>query len=156
MIEATEVRKPGRPPKQESGVKKGRPSWKPASITDVTDKEDGYRYRWSNKSPDNLTKKAQEGWETVSGLSGDKASHDSDRIQDGKQMLSTYEKHDCILQRLPEDVAKERDAYINNESSRRVSGLTAHFKKDMAKDGGNAPVHGDITISSRKGTQVID
>ena len=159
MNEATEVRKPGRPPKQESsiGMKKGKASWKPASITEVSDKDPGYRYRWVNKNPDNLAKKEQEGWEPVSKLSSDKASYvDPDRIQDGKQLTSTYEKHDCILQRLPEDIAKERDAYMNRESARRVGGLTAHLKKDMAKDGVNAPIHGDITISSRKGTQVID
>lgn len=146
--------KPGRP-KQE--VKKGRSSWAPASVTDVTDKEEGFRYRWSRKDPENIAKKEREGWETVSGLSSDSVkAADDGRVQTGKKLTSTYEKHDVILQRIPEETALERDAYYNRESQRRVEGLTAHVKKEMQDKGGNAPVHGDITISSRKGTQVIE
>lgn len=144
-------KKLGRPP-----MKKGIPSWKPASVTDVANKEEGYRYRWSNKNPDNLAKKAIEGWETVSGLTGDKSKPSEERIQDGKNLASTYEKHDVILQRMPEELALGRDEYFNNETLRRTAGLTAHLKKEMKDKGGNAPVHGDITISSRQGTQVIE
>lgn len=147
-----EVRKPGRPP----AVKKGKTSWKPASVTDVVDKEDGYRYRWSNKDADNLHRKQAEGWETVSPLSSDKASPAEERFQDGKKLTSINEKHDCVLQRIPEELAQERDAYFNEQSARRTAGLTSHLKKEMKDKGGNAPVHGDITISSRLGTQVID
>lgn len=141
----------GRPP-----LKKGNTSWKPASVTDVTNKEDGYRYRWSNKNPDNLAKKEAEGWETVSKLTSDKATPSNDRIQDGKNLSSAYEKHDVILQRIPEELAQGRDEYFQNETQRRTAGLTAHLKKEIKDKGGNAPVHGDITISSRQGTQVIE
>lgn len=137
-----------------SKVKKGNSSWKPASVLDVTDKEEGYRYRWSSKTPDNLAKKSAEGWETVSKLQSSPAGHDSLRIQDGKQMTTTLEKHDCILQRIPEEIALERDAYHKDRNDKQVSGLTSHIKKDLAKDGAEA--HGDITISSRMGEQVIE
>lgn len=142
-------RGPGRP-KQES-FKKGNSSWKPASVTDVANKEDGYRYRWSGKTPDNLAKKQAEGWESVSSLGGAVASQG--RIDDGKPLSTVYEKHDLVLQRIPEEVALERDAYYNGETERRTAGLTAHIKKEIGKEG--AETHGDITISSRKGTQVI-
>lgn len=150
----TEVKRgPGRP-KLET-LKKGRSSWQPASVTDVTGKEDGYRYRWSNRAKDNLSKKEAEGWETVSGLMGDNVvATDTHRIDDGKKLTSIYEKHDVILQRIPEELAQERDAYYNNESSRRTAGLTSHIKKEIGKEGAEA--HGEITISTRKGTQVID
>lgn len=151
-------RGPGRPSAikaSEAPLKKGRSSWKPASVLDVEGKEDGYRYRWVNKNPENLHKKELEGWETVSGLQSDSAKHvGSGRINDGEQLTSTNEKHDCILQRIPEDIAIERDAYFNGKSAAQVSGLTAHIKKDLAKEGAGS--HGDITISSRKGTQIID
>lgn len=146
-----EPKRIGRPP-----LKKGKSSWKPASVTDVVDKEPGYRYRWCNKDGDNLSKKAIEGWETVSGLTSDKTKLSEERFQDGKNLTSIYEKHDVILQRIPEELAQERDAYFNNQTSRRTAGLTAHLKKEIKEKGGNAQVHGDITISSRQGTQVIE
>lgn len=146
-------RGPGRP-KQEDSFKKGNSSWKPASLNEFTNKEDGYRYRMSSKDPKNLSKKAAEGWETVSGIEGSETKHvDPNRIQHGKPLTSVNEGHDWILQRIPEEVAQGRDAYYNAETERRTAGLTAHVKKEMAKDG--AGMHGDITISSRKGTQTI-
>lgn len=147
-------RGPGRPKVE---AKKGRSSWKPASVTDVTDKEPGYRYRWANKTPDNLAKKEAEGWETVSkGTSADDAfAVDDGNVHTGKKLTSIYEKRDVILQRIPEDIALERDAYMNEKTKKRTIGLTAHFKKE-AREAGGAPVHGDITISSLREQQKID
>lgn len=144
-----EIKKAGRPP-----LKKGKPAWRPASVTNVVDKEPGYRYRWCNKDIDNLSKKELEGWETVSKLSSDKTRPSEERFQDGKNLTSTYEKHDLILQRIPEDIAQERDAYFQNENVRRTAGLTAHLKKEIKPTG--ASLHGEITISSRTGTQIIE
>jgi len=145
-------RGPGRP-KQET-LKKGYSSWKPASLNTFSDKEPGYRYRMSRKDQDNLAKKEQEGWETVSGIhSSDTAHQDPNRIEHGKSLTSVTEGRDWILQRIPEELAQKRDEYMNNKTSRRTEGLTAHIKKDLAKQG--AGMHGEITISSRKGTQTI-
>jgi len=141
-------RGPGRP-KQDT-LKKGNSSWKPASLNDFVDKEDGFRYRMSRKDPNNLAKKEQEGWVNVSAVQGSQTKHiEAGRIDDGKALTSVQEGHDWILQRIPENVAAERDAYYNNESERRVAGLTAHIKKELGNEG--AETHGDITISSRKG-----
>lgn len=143
-------RGPGRP-KQESSFKKGNSSWKPASLNEFYNKEDGYRYRMSRKDPNNLAKKAQEGWENVSGIHGSETKHqDTGRIDHGTALTSVQEGPDWILQRIPEELAQGRDDYYNNESQRRIAGLTAHIKKELGKDGAEA--HGDITISSRKGT----
>lgn len=155
-IEPTEKRGPGRPPLTQT-VKKGRAAWKPASLNEFFDKEAGYRYRMSRKEPGNLAKKAAEGWETVSGVQNSDVKHDEPgRIQDGAKLTSVQEGHDWVLQRIPEELAAERDAYFNNESERRVAGLTAHLRKGMADKGGNASIHGEITIGSRRGTQVIE
>lgn len=146
-------RGPGRP-KQEDSLKKGKSSWKPASLNDFNNKEEGYRYRMSRKDPVNLQKKADEGWETVSAIQSSETSHNSpDKIEQGKPLTSVREGHDWILQRIPEELAQGRDDYYNAETERRTAGLTAHIKKEMAKEG--AGMHGDITISSRKGTQTI-
>jgi len=143
-------RGPGRPKSTETALKKGTPSWKPASVTEVTNKEDGYRYRWSNKLPDNLAKKAAEGWENVS------AKVSENRIEHGQPLTSITEKHDVILQRIPEELAGGRDAYHDEKNKRRMAGLTSHLKKEMREKGGNAAVHGDITISSRRGTETFE
>lgn len=155
-------RGPGRPasnpqentPKQ-GALKKGRPSWTPASLNEFTGKEDGYRYRMSRKEANNLAKKAAEGWENVSSVQGANTKHvDTGRMDDGVNLTSVQEGHDWVLQRIPEDLAQGRDEYYNGESQRRVQGLTAHVKKEIGREG--AATHGDITISSRMGTQVID
>lgn len=149
-----EVRKPGRPKSQSENppLKKGKSSWKPASVTDVTNKEPGFRYRWINKLPDNLAKKAAEGWETVSGVTSDKAKASPE--DSGKNPTSVFEKRDLILARIPEEVALERDAYMSEKTQKRTLGLTAHLKKEAGES--KARLHGSITISSRQGEQVID
>jgi len=153
------VGRPGRPPKKisdmDTGLKKGRSSWKPASLNEFMNKEEGYRYRMVRKDAENLAKKKAEGWETVSGLdSSNTAQIDPGRIEHGKSLTSTQEGKDWILQRIPEEMALERDEYFNKENQRRVGGLTAHVKKEINKEG--AAAHGEITISSRRGTQVIE
>lgn len=154
-----EARGPGRPPKQNqsigASIKKGKPTWKPASAMEVLNKEPGYRYRWSNKLPDNLAKKDLEGWETISGLQGDRSKHvDADRIQDGKPMTSIRERHDCVLQRIPEELAEARDEYMNNRTELRTQALTAHVKDAAGKLG--VTKHGKITISSLQEEQFIE
>ena len=150
------ARRPGRPKSQSETppVKKGRQSWKPASVTDVVDKEPGYRYRWANKMPDNLAKKHAEGWETVSGVTSDQASAVSDNKMDsGKNLTSVYEKRDVVLQRIPEEIAQERDDYMNAQTQKRTLGLTAHLKKEAGQN--KTPLHGSITIGSLKGGETV-
>ncbi len=156
MTEEEQTRKPGRP--KSLSVKKGRPSWKPASVTDVTDKDPGFRYRWVNKNPDNLAKKQAEGWEIKGGITADKAQAVSDHKMDsGNNLTSVYEKRDVVLARIPEEIALERDAYMEQKTQKRTLGLTAHLKKGIKEAAGNAPLHGNITISSlRGGDQVIE
>lgn len=139
-----EVRKP---------IKKGNNSWKPAGITDVTDKEPGYRYRFCNKEPENLAKKVAEGWEPVSGLQADKAKL-VQNTNEAKPLTSVHERRDTILYRMPEEIAQSRDDYYNKITARSESVLTAHIKQELRKEGAEA--HGKITISSRKGEQTME
>lgn len=149
----SEIKPVGRPPKQ--SMKKGRTSWAPASLNEFTGKEEGYRYRMSRKDPENLSKKEQEGWENVSAIQSKDTKHNpAGRIDDGASLTSVQEGRDWILQRIPEELALQRDEYHNGEVERRTAGLTAHTKKEVGKSG--AEVHGKITISSRLGTQTID
>lgn len=155
-IAPTDKRGPGRPPLTEQ-VKKGRASWKPSSLNEFFNKDPDYRYRMCRNDPANLAKKSAEGWETVSGITNPELKHDEPgRIQDGAKLTSVQQGHDWVLQRIPEELAKERDDYFNNESERRVAGLTAHLRKGMNDKGGGASLHGEIAISSKRGTQIIE
>lgn len=153
-------RSPGRPPKNSDsvGVKKGTTSWTPANVSEVSNKEPGFRYRWARKDKDNISKKEREHWEIVNSINAPATQTESGygRINDGKPLTSTQERSDSILMRMKEETAELRDDYYNNESSRRVQGLTAHLKKEMSTHGGNAPVHGEIKVSTRQGTQIIE
>lgn len=139
----------------EQPVKKGKRTWKPASLNEFQHKQDGYVYRMIRKDPDNMAKKAAEGWEACSGIQSGKTKHvDSGRMNDGKSITSVQEGKDWILARIPEESALERQEYYQKETDKRVAGLTAHMKKEIGKEG--AETHGNITISSRQGTQVIE
>lgn len=137
-------------------LKKGNPTWSPANVAEILGKEEGYRYRKLRKDPTNLANKEQEGWEIVSGINGSKTTSEAGagRINDGKALGSVREGTDWVLGRIPEETALGRDDYYNKENARRVSGLTAHVKKEVGKEG--AQTHGNITVSSRMGEQVIE
>lgn len=150
----TEQTRPGKIKSQ--AVKKGKPTWKPASVTDVIEKEPGKRYRLLNKDPDNLSRKKAEGWEIESGVTNPQAhmKHDGS-MHTGSNLTSAYERRDVILASMPEELAQERDAYMNEKTRKRTAALTSHFRKE-AKEAGNAPVHGEITISSLREQNTID
>lgn len=129
---------PGRPPK------KGRPTWKPANVDDVFDKEPGYRYRWVHKSEDNLAKKKAEHWVLDEGT---KVEGGYGRIDEGKPLTTVRERRDAVLMRLPEEIALERDEYYNGETARRMSALKRQTKEDLGQS--SAPIHGSISIEKR-------
>lgn len=136
-------------------LKKGNSSWKPASLNEFSNKEEGYRYRMSRKDPDNLAKKAAEGWETVSDIQSSSTKHlDPQRIDLGTPLTSVQEGRDWILQRIPEELAEGRDKYHEEKNERMTQALTSHIKKE-ANDQGTS-THGEITISSRKGTKTYN
>jgi len=143
-------RGPGRPPKEDSvEMKKGRDSWQPASILDVFDKEDGFRYRVVEKSHRNVAKKLREGWEMVSALASPQTGNNSigNGIDIGRSLTSVHEGHDYVIMRMPEETGKLRDNYINRENERRTMALKRLTSEDIRKTG--APVHGSITMEKR-------
>lgn len=147
MNDTVEAPRRGRPPKDE--VKKGKPTWKPANVDDVFDKETGYRYRWLNKDPKNLAKKKAEHWEIVSEANGAGTTSEAGygRIDAGKPLTTVRESYDRVLAKIPEDLAQERDAHYNAETSRRMAGLTRQTKEGLSQS--DAPIHGSISIEQR-------
>lgn len=138
-------RGPGRPPKDVE-MKKGSDTWKPANVLDVFDKEPGFRYRVAEKSPRNIAKKKQEGWEIVSAIQSPQTGNDTGNYMDtGKPMTSVLDGYDYVIMRIPEEEALKRDAYYNGESARRVQALRREAQKDI----GGAPIHGSITMEKK-------
>lgn len=144
-------RGPGRP-KQDT-LKKGKASWKPASLNVFSDLDPDFRYRMLRKDPENLAKKKQEGWIIASGVTDSAEHKEPGYIGDHNALTSVTEGKDWILGKLPNEIAEARDEYMNSETERRTMGLTAHIKKDLAKEGASS--HGEITISTRKGTVTL-
>lgn len=147
-----EKRGPGRP---KSEAKKGNPTWKPANVDDVFDKEEGYRYRKLNKDPRNMAKKLAEGWEPLSDTAGAKTQMEGGygRINDGKPLTSVREGYDYVLARMPEEMAEQRDAHYNAETSRRMAALKRQTRDELRQS--DAPVHGSISIEKRGVRTVI-
>ncbi len=143
----TDTPRRGRPPNAE--MKKGRDSWQPASILDVFDKEEGFRYRVVEKSQRNIAKKLREGWEMVSALASPQTGNNAigNGVDLGKSLTSVHEGHDYVIMRMPEETGKLRDAYINGENNRRTMALKRLTSEDIKKTG--APVHGSITMEQR-------
>ncbi len=136
-------------------MKKGNTSWKPASLNEFSNKEDGYRYRMARKDPDNLAKKKAESWEIVSDLQSNPIKHETpNRLDLGTPLTSVQEGRDWILMKIPEEIALQRDKHFNDRTERQTLGLTAHTKKEIGATG--TKIHGEITISSRKRTQTIE
>lgn len=135
-------------------MKKGKSTWMPANVVDVLDKEPGFRYRLIEKSPRNIAKKQKEGWEILSNLNTSKTSTETGygRINDGKQMTSVLEGYDYVVGRIPEEIALERDAYMNNDAARRMASLKKQTSDELGRDG--ALAHGSISIE-KKGVRTI-
>lgn len=152
VLNTTETLKrgPGRPSKEDSiEMKKGRESWQPASILDIFDKEPGFRYRVVESSGRNIAKKQREGWEMVSNLAGPQTGNNAigNGIDIGKSLTSVHEGHDYVIMRMPEELGKLRDDYINRENDRRTMALKRMTQDDIKKTG--APLHGSITMEKR-------
>ena len=166
-LEATPEAKrgPGRPaktPEQSQdaapSVKKGKPTWKPASVINVKPRE-GFTPRMINKDPDNMARKLAEGWEVESGLNAKQSSQTEGygRIHDGKPVSTVTERHDCILGWMPNDQVEARREFYADRTQRLEQALTREAKSDMAKaTGGKGAVHGAITIEKRGNRTVID
>lgn len=96
-----------------------------------------------------MAKKLAEGWEIVSDAAGQKTTMEQGygRINDGKPLTTVREGYDYCIARLPEEMALERDSFMNNETSRRMAGLKRQTKEELRNS--DAPVHGSISMEKR-------
>lgn len=133
-----------------TGVKRGRPRWKPASLLDVVKKTPGYRYRWVENTPENIAKKRRERWEMAP--KEDSAQHvQPGHVQDGQPLTTVTEMREMVLMRMPEEDARERDAYIRELTRQQTVGIKKDVEDEIARAADSvgarrAAVHGKIII----------
>ncbi len=121
--------------------KKGKPTWRPAQMMDVRDKNPEYTYRWCDKDSQNIQKKLAEGWEFA------KEDHIVEpSVNDGKPLGSTTEYRELVLMKLPKETAEARSEYYQNLTDERTAGLKRRFQKEAKAIGPDAEVHGRIVI----------
>lgn len=146
-------------------VKKGRPSWDEASTLLVYDKDgglfkrgdDGFVYRWEENDPPRIQVQKARGWEIVNNVASTGVSRgdEADSIDDGKQMTSVTEYKELVLMRLPEELAEEREQYMQEKADRQMQivtggGTQGHDQIEDARrqtQGKVQPVRTDVRIS---------
>lgn len=125
--------------------KKGNSSWKPAKKLDVrmSDEVKGkFRIRWRDNDKQNIQKALAEGWEFIDPVKGVRAEHDNPG--DSNPLGSTTEYRELVLMGLPEDVARERDQYFEEQTNKSVEGVHGQLKSDIERVG--TETYGEIRI----------
>ncbi len=136
--------------------KRGRPSWRPARKLDVINKSPDFRYRYVSTDYANLQKKLAEGWQFVNPSTGIPGEHapTAREVSDGKQIDTVNKYRELVVMALPEEIAKERDAFYANKSKHRAKALEDQLQTDLnkaARDSGarhTAVAHGSIKIGT--------
>lgn len=132
--------------------KKGHRSWNPAQRLDVVGKAKGFRYRWCNNDPANIEKKLAEGWVLVNKTTNLPGEHERrETPQDGANLTTAKTYREMVLMALPEDIALDRDRYVNEQSQKQVLGLKTATEREHQKQTASGiptrPLHGTIVIS---------
>ncbi len=129
--------------------KKGKPTWAPARMLDVQNKDPNYRYRWVDKSdPANVVKKEAEGWLPASSIHGAQAKHDHpEGVEDGKPLTGLTDYRELQLWTLSNEQAEAREEYFQGLADQQERGIKDSLKRDLRNPGGSeAAVYGKVVI----------
>lgn len=120
--------------------KKGNKSWRPATALELR-KREGFRQRWCSSDPKDVQKKIEEGWQ-FSQAHHIKQGH----AEGGTPLTTTTTYRELVAMELPEEIAKERDAYYQGLAEKQERGLKRQAQEQVANVGPKAQVHGKIVI----------
>lgn len=130
--------------------KKGRATWRPATLLDVQGKDPAFVYRWLLNDPANIAKKKAEGWEVLSKTTtgSDKSKHVKPGVVgDGESLTSVVQYRELILGRIPKEMAEARAEYFQAITKRQTLRVKQELLDNVQKAAGSlpaAPVHGEI------------
>ena len=123
-------------------------TWTPPSSLDAPRPKDGYRHRWirleimGQDDTKNISSKLRSGWELV------RADEYPDSVypelKDGKYS-GVIGVGGLVLARIPEEVAKSREAYFNKQTQDREEAINNDLLKDQ---------HPSMPINSDRQTRV--
>ena len=119
-------------------------SWKPASYIHIPEnlKKPGFRYRACNtEKTGNIDKKIAEGWEIDTELT--QKMRRTPTLQDGQNLDTTMKIRELVIMRMPEELAKQRDKYYSDLSSRARNNIASKFKKDASDLNDGAGAYGE-------------
>lgn len=129
---------------RKKAVKKGNRSWQPAAPLGIKAKDPSSRLRWVHAESANMLKKRAEGWEQAD--VGDAVHDRPNGVESGAGTpAGVLEYRDMVLMKMPEEMAREREAYYRNTSQEQLQGLKTRAKRDIRSKTG-VSVEGDITI----------
>ena len=119
----------------QSRVKNERPKvWTPPSSLDAPPAPDGYRHRWIRAESmgfddtKNMSGKLRSGWELV--RSDEYPDHDYPSVNEGRY-AGVIGVGGLVLARIPEELAKQREAYFNQMTADRNEALENDVLKEQ-------------------------
>jgi hypothetical protein len=130
-------------------VKQERPKvWAPPSSLDAPPAPDGYRHRWiraesmGQDDTRNMSGKIRSGWDLVRG--DEYPDHDYPTVNDGKY-AGVIGVGGLVLARIPEELAKQREAYYSQMNADRNEALENDLMKEQ---------HPSMPINQERQTRV--
>ena len=119
----------------QTSVKQERPKvWTPPSSLDAPPAPDGYRHRWiraesmGQDDTKNMSGKIRSGWDLVRG--DEYPDYDYPTVNDGKY-AGVIGVGGLVLARIPEELAKQREAYFNQMTQDRNEALENDVLKEQ-------------------------
>ena len=134
-------------------VKKGNRPWLGADRNYIGFKAEGYRYRWVRKDQERIERNMEAGWIPLNRATGQPdETIELDPTVYGKVMATGLVRGDRVAMALPEDLARDRDAWVRTNTEAQTVGLKKNLQTEMtqAAPAGIMPAqaHGKITIIS--------
>jgi len=130
-------------------VKQEKPKvWAPPSSLDAPPAPDGYRHRWiraesmGQDDTRNMSGKIRSGWDLVRG--DEYPEHDYPTVNDGKY-AGVIGVGGLVLARIPEELAKQREAYYSQMNADRNEALENDLMKEQ---------HPSMPINQERQTRV--
>ena len=130
-------------------VKQEKPKvWAPPSSLDAPPAPDGYRHRWiraesmGQDDTRNMSGKIRSGWDLVRG--DEYPDYDYPTVNDGKY-AGVIGVGGLVLARIPEELAKQREAYYNQMNADRNEALENDLMKEQ---------HPSMPINQERQTRV--
>ena len=123
-------------------------TWTPPSSLDAPPAPDGFRHRWIRAESmgfddtKNMSGKIRSGWELV--RSDEYPETDYPTVKEGKY-AGVIGVGGLVLARIPEEIAKSREAYFNKQTSDREQAVNNDLMKEQ---------HPSMPINSDRQTRV--